>query len=430
MEPPTSTTLQQEAQPAEIKPNDAASGLTVTPNASGEAAPPSEGDLPSSLSNGHPLGVSSATKEKPVPQDVRLPANGNAAAQQVPIEESPSVQQTPVLSNGTIDSSSSPVLTPFLHPLPSTHLPTAPPLTADQKAKYATLLKAAQSWTTVPSSTKSQEGAPLTISEKLWLTRECLLRYLRASKWVVPTATTRLLATLTWRREYGVEKLTDDYISEENETGKQVILGYDKQGRPCLYLNPHKQNTKGKEKQIQHLVFMLERCIDLMAPGVETLALLINFKESRKGQNATVGQGRETLSILQNHYPERLGRALVQDVPWLIWGFFKAISPFIDPLTREKLKFDEDLRQLVPPEQLIKAYNGDVEFEYVHEKYWRALNNLAGQRRKERLERWERAGSVIGENESYLKGVGESVSATEGAEKGLEKAIAHSNVEN
>ena len=208
-----------------------------------------------------------------------------------------------------------------------------------------------------------------------------------------------------------------------------MILGYDTAGRPCLYLNPHKQNTEEPKKQMHHLVFTLERCIDLMAPGVETLALLVNFKDSRRGQSASVSQGRETLSILQNHYPERLGRALVQDVPWLIWGFFKAISPFIDPLTREKLKFDEDLRMLVPPEQLIKQYKGDVEFDYVHEKYWKALNGLAERRRREVRERWERAGGWVGKSEDYLRGIGESVGAGADAETGIEKATASAKLD-
>jgi hypothetical protein len=143
------------------------------------------------------------------------------------------------------------------------------------------------------------------------LTRECLLRYLRASKWNVTDAINRLLTTLTWRREYGLEKFTSEYISVENETGKQTILGFDNDGRPCLYLSPARQNTSHSDRQIHHLVFMLERVIDLMVPDQESLALLINFNETRSGQNATIGQGRQTLNILQNHYPERLGRALV-----------------------------------------------------------------------------------------------------------------------
>lgn len=53
--------------------------------------------------------------------------------------------------------------------------------------------------------------------------------------------------------------------------------------------------------------------IELMPSGVETLALLINFKQSKSRSNTApgIGQGREVLGILQTHYPERLGKALI-----------------------------------------------------------------------------------------------------------------------
>ncbi|MCJ1275057.1 hypothetical protein MMC21_002857 [Puttea exsequens] len=313
--------------------------------------------------------------------------------------------------NPTVDASTSPVKTPFIHPTSTSQLPPARTYTADQQTKYATLLNKAQFWTDLPTtSAPNSPKSPITDSERMWLTRECIYRYLRASKWNDAQAATRLQATLVWRREYGVEGFTAEHISPENETGKQLILGYDVAGRPCLYLNPHKQNTKKSERQIHHLVFMLERCIDLLPPGQENLAILINFKDTRKGEGATVKQGIQVTHILQNHYPERLGRACIQDTPWLIWGFFKMINPFIDPLTREKMKFDADLRQVVPPEQLLKKFGGDVEFEYYHEVYWPAVNGLAEQRKKEKVERWERAGKRVGESEFYLRGAGEPVS--------------------
>jgi hypothetical protein len=91
-------------------------------------------------------------------------------------------------------------------------------------------------------------------------------------------------------------------------------------------------------------------------------------------------------------------------VPWVVWGFFKLITPFIDPLTREKLKFNEDIRQYVPPEQLWKEFGGDVDFEYDHATYWPALLKACEERRAERKARWEKAGKQYGESETYLKG--------------------------
>lgn len=195
---------------------------------------------------------------------------------------------------------------------PATSTPISnPSLTPQQQSKYDWLLEKVRSWTEIPSA-KGKNG-PLTDNEKIWLTKESLLRYLRATKWDQNEAEKRLLETLTWRREYGVEDLTADYIEPENETGKQVIVGFDKQGRPCHYLNPGRQNTEVTPRQVQHVVFMLERVIDLIPAEQEKICLLIDFKTGPKRTNTApgIGQGREVLNILQTHYPERLGRALI-----------------------------------------------------------------------------------------------------------------------
>lgn len=74
-------------------------------------------------------------------------------------------------------------------------------------------------------------------------------------------------------------------------------------------------------------------------------------------------------------------------------------------MTREKLKFNEDMKQYVPAEQLWSSdWNGDLDFEYDHETYWPALNDLCKQKREQKLTRWAAAGKAIGESEEYLTG--------------------------
>ncbi|KAI6090945.1 CRAL/TRIO domain-containing protein [Hypoxylon rubiginosum] len=297
--------------------------------------------------------------------------------------------------------------TPLPAPVSSCTVPEKPALTADHQSKYDWLLSRVKGWTEVQVHAAKDKSGPLTDSEKMWLTRECLLRFLRATKWHEKESEKRLLETLAWRREYGVEGLSADHISPENATGKQIILGYDKQCRPCHYLNPGRQNTDVSPRQVQHLVFMLERVIELMPAQQETLSLLINFKTSKNRSNTApgIGQGREVLHILQTHYPERLGRAMIINIPWVVSGFFKLITPFIDPLTREKLKFNEDMTQYVPKEHLWSEYTGgQLQFEYDHDVYWPALQTLCAQRRAEQVQRWEVGGKQIGEKEDYLKG--------------------------
>lgn len=244
----------------------------------------------------------------------------------------------------------------------------------------------------------------MTEREYMWLTRECLLRYLRASKWNTQTAIKRLQATLSWRREYGADNFTADYISPENETGKQFLLGYDIEGRPCWYMNPARQNTKLSDRQIHQVSYMLDRAIDLMPPGQETVALLCSYKGAARGSVPTVSIGRQALDVLQNHNPERLGRCLMQDWPWMMSGFYKLVSPFIDPLTKEKIRFDEDLKNYVPNEQLWGPFGGELKFDYDHATYWPSLAEEAARRRAAYTQRWIAGGKLIGEHEAYLRG--------------------------
>lgn len=87
-----------------------------------------------------------------------------------------------------------------------------------------------------------------------------------------------------------------------------------------------------------------------------------------------------------------------------MWGFLKLITPFIDPITREKLKFNEDVRLYVPPEQLWTEYKGDAEFEYDHDVYWPALLKMCEEKRTEKKARWVAGGKKYGESESYMNG--------------------------
>ncbi|EPX70979.1 sec14 cytosolic factor family protein [Schizosaccharomyces octosporus yFS286] len=294
-------------------------------------------------------------------------------------------------------------------PFPSPHCQLKPQyldedLTEEQKSMYKEVFIFCQDLKSIPVSPKSEEKEGLSEIEKYFLTKECILRFLRATKWNAATTKKRILDTLVWRRQFGVNNMDPDEVQEENATGKQVLLGFDKDGRPCLYLYPGRQNTKTSPLQIRHLVFSLECAIELMPPGVETLALLINFKASSNRSNPSVGQGKEVLNILQTHYCERLGKALVINIPWAVWGFFKLISPFIDPITREKLKFNEPLERYVPMDQLDTNFGGSLKFEYFHEKYWPKIVELCKTRRENGLERWRKMGSKIGTSEWDIKG--------------------------
>ncbi|SCW03079.1 LAFE_0G02476g1_1 [Lachancea fermentati] len=270
-------------------------------------------------------------------------------------------------------------------------------------------------------TTKSHEERCLSSWEKFWLSRECLIRYLRANDWEVNEAITKLVNTLVWRREFGItydnfgsHELEPEDIEEENATGKLLILGYDRHRRPLLYMKNGRQNTKTSFKQVQLLVYMVESTITMMPQGVETMTVLVDYKQYKEPGIITpsmppISIGKQILHIVQNHYPECLGKALLANIPWFAWTFLKLLHPLIDAKTREKLEFEGSFATHVEPTQLEAVYNGRLNFHYNHEVYWPDLIKVVRERRQMMYERFLKFGGSVGLSEYDFKGSDDTI---------------------
>jgi hypothetical protein len=84
----------------------------------------------------------------------------------------------------------------------------------------------------------------------------------------------------------------------------------------------------------------------------------------------------------------------------------QVVQPFIDPVTRDKVRFNPDVRKLVPPDQLDKDnFGGDLDFKYDHGTYFKALDELAASRREEQIGRWREVGEGrVGVSEFVIRG--------------------------
>jgi hypothetical protein len=106
---------------------------------------------------------------------------------------------------------------PFPQPAQSAKRPSRVQLTEDEQSKYNIVEEYLRNLTTLPvsSAKKNKEFKPLSEKERFWLTRECILRYLRATKWNVNEAKKRIEGTIVWRREYGTEEITAELVEPE-----------------------------------------------------------------------------------------------------------------------------------------------------------------------------------------------------------------------
>ncbi|KAF5323643.1 hypothetical protein D9758_017081 [Tetrapyrgos nigripes] len=215
--------------------------------------------------------------------------------------------------------------------------------------------------------------------EKRWINQhDTIPRYMRAAKWKLNDGKKRVKGTIEWRREFKPELITPDEIKIEDEGGKIVINGFDKDGRPIIYMRPGRQNTATSPRQLRHLVWCLERAKDLMPPNQQSLVIIVDYKTTTLRTNPSISVASKVLTILQQHYVETLGRAIVTNLPMLLSFFYKGISPFLDPVTRDKMRFNPDLLELVPASQLEAEFGGEHDFEFVHEDYWKQIIETCG----------------------------------------------------
>ncbi|KAG1136946.1 hypothetical protein G6F37_001747 [Rhizopus arrhizus] len=262
-----------------------------------------------------------------------------------------------------------------------------PALTEEQQEKLVQLKKYIES-IMLP---ETHEYYP---NERGFITEATLKRYMRARKWNYENAKTMLENTVLWRRDYRPDQLDPDYIKPEAETGKMYFNGFDKCGRPVWIMRPRLQNSKDGERQVKHIVFSLERGIRLMPEKVENIAIIVDFKDSSASHNPSVATCKKFLDILGNHYPERLGVAFVVKSPWFFFATFKVISPFMDPVTKNKIKFVYDsneekdtkstsnewvhIKDYIEEDQLECDFGGRFNYLYELEPYWSSLLEKTG----------------------------------------------------
>lgn len=260
-------------------------------------------------------------------------------------------------------------------PLPGCTPKPAAPLTAEQQEKLAELENYIRQFAADQPPQDDYKKW-----EERWLAEHNLYqRYLRAAKGDLENAKKRIKSTLEWRRDFRPEIIAPASVSHEAETGKQVVSGFDNEGRPLIYLRPARENTSPSNDQVRYLVWTLERAIDFMPAGVENYAIIIDYRSATSQSNPSLSTARTVANILQNHYVERLGRAFVVNVPWFINAFFTAITPFLDPITKEKIRFNANLADYIPKEQLDAEFaGGRYNYQWDFKTYWDTLIKVGG----------------------------------------------------
>ncbi|CAH9142723.1 unnamed protein product [Cuscuta epithymum] len=203
-----------------------------------------------------------------------------------------------------------------------------------------------------------------------------LRRFLRARDLDVEKAATMLIKYLKWRSAFVPSgNISPSEVPNEIAQKKMFMQGLDKQGRPIavVFGGRHIQNNKGGLDEFKRYVALgLDKLCARTSPGKEKFVVIGDLRDFGYG-NSDIRGYLAALSILQDFYPERLGKLFIVHVPYLFWTLYKVVHPFIDANTKKKIVFVENKRltstllEDIEESQLPEIYGGKQSLVPIHE---------------------------------------------------------------
>lgn len=177
-----------------------------------------------------------------------------------------------------------------------------------------------------------------------------LVRFLRARKLVVHDAFVALMKYVQWLTtpDYGVQtiaEITEAMCGPHPAAGTIGMLdGTDRAGRPVMYVEIA-QHVAAKCDVTEFTRYIIFRCkqaeerLEALPAAVHQYTVLINLVNFSVSDNWDGAATKRALYVLTNFYPERLAQCLIINSPLAFRGCWAILSPWLDPVTREKMLF-------------------------------------------------------------------------------------------
>ncbi|KAF5192735.1 Phosphatidylinositol transfer protein [Thalictrum thalictroides] len=197
-----------------------------------------------------------------------------------------------------------------------------------------------------------------------------LRRFLRARDLNVDKASAMFLKYLKWKRTFIPNGfISESEISNELAQKKMFLQGHDKEGRPIgvAFGAKHFPNKAkgGLDEFKRFVVYVIEKMCSRM-PGDQEKFTAIADVQGWGYSNCDIRAYLGALSILQDCYPERLGKLYLVHVPYIFMTAWKIIYPFIDNNTKNKIVFVDNkkltstLLETIDESQLPEIYGGKL----------------------------------------------------------------------
>ncbi|KAH3661788.1 hypothetical protein OGAPHI_005966 [Ogataea philodendri] len=207
-----------------------------------------------------------------------------------------------------------------------------------------------------------------------------ILRFVRARKWDVDKSLAMIAHTMTWRsKEFGVEKLLREGelglledgrkgVIKQFETGKCYIRGFDKTGRPIVFIRPrfHFPSEQTEEEVEMFTILVIEYARLILNEPVDSCSVVFDLTGFTMG-NMDYTSVKFIIKAFEAHYPESLGVLFIHSAPWIFGGIWNIVKNWLDPVVASKIVFAkkyEDLLKVIDAKHLPKDLGGEDTFEW------------------------------------------------------------------
>ncbi|KAM2075648.1 hypothetical protein ACFX1T_038503 [Malus domestica] len=190
-------------------------------------------------------------------------------------------------------------------------------------------------------------------------------RFLRARDLDIEQAAAMFLKYMKWRRDFVPKgSICTSEIPNQIVQNKMFLQGSDKKGCPISVILGYRHFQDSLKEFKRYVVYGLDKICAKIPPGQKFIA--IGDLEGWGYSNSDVRGYLGALSILQDYYPERLGKVYIVHAPLIFMTVWKIVYPFIDNKTKKKIVFVENkmlkstLLEEIDESQLPEIYGGKL----------------------------------------------------------------------
>ncbi|XP_076025963.1 motile sperm domain-containing protein 2 [Genypterus blacodes] len=190
--------------------------------------------------------------------------------------------------------------------------------------------------------------------------------YLSWRQFVVDDAVKMIDESLQWRKEFGLNDLTESTVPKWMfETGAVYLHGYDTEGNKLFWFKVklHVKDAKTILDKKKYVAFWLERYAK-KEPG---MPLTVVFDMAESGlSNIDMDFVRYIINCFKVYYPKFLSKMIIVEMPWMMNAAWRIVKTWLGPEAISKLKFASrsEVQTYIGPEYLPTHMGGTDTFKY------------------------------------------------------------------